>query len=247
MAVAHSSPRPFERIVLAVNGIRRLLPACAESVGRPTQLPSGARPRHTRGSFVHTHTIRKAGLVGTLAAAAAFSLGGTSAGPQASLPVVSVPQRQSEVRHREQRPDPVGHRDIRRVRGSLPLTNPDVANGVTHYGYNTADGGATHADDERGPQDGARQERLPTSSAASTTCTRATRSAPAATSRASTSTRPTRLKRVTLILRHRHGRSNAYPTIDGITWDPFTEQLGLTAESSAPKGGVFGVRPRRER
>ena len=34
---------------------------------------------------------------------------------------------------------------------------------------------------------------------------------------------------------------NAYPTIDGITWDPFTRQLLLTAESSAPKGGVFAV------
>ena len=31
------------------------------------------------------------------------------------------------------------------------------------------------------------------------------------------------------------------PTFDGITWDPFSHQLLLTAEASAPKGGVFAV------
>jgi hypothetical protein len=31
------------------------------------------------------------------------------------------------------------------------------------------------------------------------------------------------------------------PTFDGITWDPFTHQLLLTAESKAPTGGVFAV------
>ena len=35
------------------------------------------------------------------------------------------------------------------------------------------------------------------------------------------------------------------PTFDGITWDPFTKQLLLTAEAKYPTGGVLGRRPRR--
>ncbi|HEX5332676.1 MAG TPA: alkaline phosphatase PhoX, partial [Cellulomonas sp.] len=47
-------------------------------------------------------------------------------------------------------------------------------------------------------------------------------------------------KRVTLISdKDAHG--NPYPTIDGLTWDPFTHQLLLTAEAKSPTGGVFGV------
>ncbi|MEZ5193257.1 MAG: hypothetical protein R2734_12585 [Nocardioides sp.] len=45
--------------------------------------------------------------------------------------------------------------------GNLPLANPDVANGVTHYGYNTILRRATHPGQRRGQQDRAGQERLP--------------------------------------------------------------------------------------
>ena len=98
---------------------------------------------------------------------------------------------------------------------------------------------AADPDDERGPQDGARQERLP----------RPRRQAlPLPGPRVGPRGYVTRinldetdpLKRVTLISDTDAG-GNAYPTIDGITWDPFTRQLLLTAESSAPKGGVFAV------
>ena len=34
--------------------------------------------------------------------------------------------------------------------GNLPLANPDVANGITHYGYNTLNGGPLTQDRERG-------------------------------------------------------------------------------------------------
>ena len=47
-------------------------------------------------------------------------------------------------------------------------------------------------------------------------------------------------KRVTLIS-DMDTQGNAYPTIDGITWDPFTHQLLLSAEAKAPTGGVLGV------
>ena len=74
--------------------------------------------------------------------------------------------------------------------GNLPLTNPDTANGVTHYGYNTAVAGPlTQARDEAHKTE---PDTFTSSSTATTTSTRATRPAPAATSPASTSTRPTR-------------------------------------------------------
>lgn len=123
--------------------------------------------------------------------------------------------------------------------GSMPLANPDTANGVTHYGYNTSNGGPLTQDQheafktepdknvylvfggkhylyqghEAGPRGYVTRINLDETDPA---------------------------KRVTLISDGLPDGS-AFPTIDGITWDPFTHQLLLTAESGAPKGGVFGV------
>ena len=129
--------------------------------------------------------------------------------------------------------------------GNLPLTNPDTANGVTHYGYNTLDGapltqtkneahktepdknvylvlGGKHylyQGHEIGPRGYVTRINLD-------------------------ETDP--LKRVTLIS-DTDTVGNAYPTIDGITWNPFTQQLLLTAESSVAQGRRLRRRPRRER
>ncbi|PKW27708.1 alkaline phosphatase PhoX [Phycicoccus duodecadis] len=123
--------------------------------------------------------------------------------------------------------------------GALPLTNPDAANGVTHYGYNTTLGGpltqaATEANKtepdknvylvfgghhylyqghEAGPRGYVTRIDLD-------------------------QTDPT--KRVTLVS-DVDSTGAVFPTIDGMTWDPFSHQLLLTAESGAPNGGVFGV------
>ena len=123
--------------------------------------------------------------------------------------------------------------------GNLPLTNPDVANGVTHYGYNTLDGapltqtaneahktepdknvylvlGGKHflyQGHELGPRGYVTRINLDESDPA---------------------------KRVTLIS-DKDSEGNAFPTIDGITWDPYTHQLLITAESKAPTGGVFSI------
>ncbi|MBI1349978.1 MAG: DUF839 domain-containing protein [Actinomycetales bacterium] len=48
-------------------------------------------------------------------------------------------------------------------------------------------------------------------------------------------------KRVTLIADLDANGQQALPTFDGITWDPFSNQLLLTAESKYPKGGVWAV------
>jgi hypothetical protein len=123
--------------------------------------------------------------------------------------------------------------------GNLPLSNPDVANGVTHYGYNTVDSapltqgkseahktepdknvyltfGAHHylyQGHELGPRGYITRINLDETDPA---------------------------KRITLIS-DTDSQGNAFPTIDGITWNPFTKQLLITAEASSPTGGVFGV------
>jgi hypothetical protein len=123
--------------------------------------------------------------------------------------------------------------------GGLKLTNPDAANGVTHYGYNTILGGpltqAANEDNktepdknvylvfggkhylyqghENGPRGYVTRINLDETDPA---------------------------KRVTFVS-DVDVNGNTFPVIDGITWDPFTHQLLLTAESSAPKGGVFAI------
>jgi hypothetical protein len=123
--------------------------------------------------------------------------------------------------------------------GSMPLTNPDTANGVTRYGYTTSDAGPLTQDQheadksepdknvylvfggrhylyqghEGGPRGYVTRVNLDETDPA---------------------------KRVTLIADAR-ADGTSFPTVDGITWDPFTHQLLLTAESGAPRGGVLAV------
>jgi len=123
--------------------------------------------------------------------------------------------------------------------GALPLTNPDTANGVTSYGYSTANGGPLTQDaheayktepdknvylvlnghhylfqgHETGPRGYVTRIDLDQQDPA---------------------------KRVSLVS-DVDAAGKALPTFDGITWDAFSQQLLLTAESKAPKGGVWGV------
>ncbi|HEY8718876.1 alkaline phosphatase PhoX [Pengzhenrongella sp.] len=123
--------------------------------------------------------------------------------------------------------------------GSLPIANPDTLNGVTHYGYNTGNGGPLTQDPhesfktepdknvylvlgghhylfqghETGPRGYVTRIDLDQADPA---------------------------KRVSLVA-DADADGKALPTFDGITWDPFSQQLLLTAESTAPKGGAWAV------
>ncbi len=123
--------------------------------------------------------------------------------------------------------------------GSLPLANPDTANGVSYYGYSTANGGPLTQDPketfktepdknvylvlgghhylfqghETGPRGYVTRIDLDQADPA---------------------------KRVSLVA-DADASGGVLPTFDGITWDPFSKQLLLTAESRAPKGGVWAV------
>src|SRR4051794_37768845 len=124
--------------------------------------------------------------------------------------------------------------------GNVPLTNPDVANGVTHYGYNTLDGAPlTQTPDEALKTEPDKNVYLVFGGKHYLYQGHETGPRGYVTRINLDETDPA--KRVTLIS-DMDMQGNPFPTIDGITWDPFTKQLLLTAESKSPVGGVFGVR-----
>ncbi len=123
--------------------------------------------------------------------------------------------------------------------GSMPLVNPDSANGITYYGYNTSNGGPLTQDPhesfktepdknvylvmgghhylfqghETGPRGYVTRIDLDQANPA---------------------------QRVSLVV-DADASGAALPTFDGITWDPFSQQLLLTAEAPSPKGGVWAI------
>ncbi|GAA1990327.1 phosphatase [Terrabacter lapilli] len=187
---------------------------------------------------MNTRTTLKAGLVGTLAAAAAFALGGSAAEARGGLPVVNVPDANPRSGIQDNVLTPSA-RQTSVAWGNLPLTNPDTANGVTHYGYNTLDGAPlTQTRNEAHKTEPDKNVYLVLGGKRFLYQGHEIGPRGYVTRINLDETDP--LKRVTLIS-DTDSAGAAYPTIDGITWDPFTRQLLLTAESSAPKGGVFAV------
>jgi hypothetical protein len=188
---------------------------------------------------VQRSTFIKTGSVATIAVAAVFALtSGGTAGAQGGLPVVNVPHANPKFGIQNNMLTPSATQTSV-AWGALPLTNPDAANGVTRYGYNTLDGAPLTQDaheahktepdknvylvfggkhylyqgHELGPRGYVTRINLDETNPA---------------------------KRVTLIS-DVDAAGNAFPTIDGITWDPFTDQLLITAESSSPTGGAFAI------
>ncbi|HET7802496.1 MAG TPA: alkaline phosphatase PhoX [Humibacillus xanthopallidus] len=186
---------------------------------------------------MNSRTIVKTALASTLAAAAAFSLGG-SAEAHAGLPVVNVPNANPKFGIQGTVLTPSAT-ETSVAWGNLPLTNPDAANGVTHYGYNTLDGAPlTQATNEARKTEPDKNVYLVLGGKHYLYQGHELGPRGYVTRINLDETDPRR--RVTLIS-DIDTAGNAYPTIDGITWNPFTQQLLLTAESSSPKGGVFAV------
>ena len=123
--------------------------------------------------------------------------------------------------------------------GQLPLTNPDAALGTTHYGYNTSGGGPL----TQNPKEAFKTE--PDKNAylvfgGHHYLYQGHEGGPAGYVTRVDLDQADPKQRVKLLA----GTDTAggkLPTFDGITWDPFSHQLLLTAESSAPTGGVFAV------
>jgi hypothetical protein len=123
--------------------------------------------------------------------------------------------------------------------GNLPLLNPDPANGVTHYGYNTSNGGPLTQD----PKEAFKTEpdkNVYLVFGSHHYLYQGHELGPRGYVTRIDLDQADPLKKVTLIA-DKGPSGGAQPTFDGITWDPWTHQLLLTAESKAPAGGVFGV------
>jgi hypothetical protein len=121
--------------------------------------------------------------------------------------------------------------------GQLPLTNPN--GGISHYGYNTSNGGPLTQD---------ANEAFKTEPDKNVYLTFAGKHYLFQGHEGGPQGYVTRInldetdltQRVTLIADARSDGASV-PTFDGITWDPFTHQLLLAAEAAAPTGGVFGI------
>jgi hypothetical protein len=123
--------------------------------------------------------------------------------------------------------------------GALPLTHPDTGAGVTHYGYNTSNGGPLTQD----PKEAFKTE--PDKNVYLTLGGRhflfqGHEGGPHGYVTRIDLDQADPVKRVALMSDTDSGGA-ALPNFDGITWNPFTRQLLLTAEAKAPNGGVWGL------
>ncbi|GAB3449373.1 phosphatase [Phycicoccus ginsengisoli] len=123
--------------------------------------------------------------------------------------------------------------------GALGLANPDTAAGVTHYGYDTANGGPLTQD---------AKEAFKTEPDKNVYLTLAGHhylyqgheGGPQGYVTRIDLDEPDPAKRV-LLMADTDTTGAPLPTFDGITWNPFTRQLMMTAEAKAPKGGVWAL------
>ena len=123
--------------------------------------------------------------------------------------------------------------------GQLPLTNPDAALGITHYGYNTVNKGPLTQD----PHEAFKTEpdkNVYLVLGGHHYVYQGHEGGPGGYVTRIDLDQADPAKRVSLIA-DKDSTGNALPTFDGITWDPFSHQLLLTAEAKAPKGRVFGL------
>ncbi|GAA2146698.1 phosphatase [Nocardioides koreensis] len=185
-----------------------------------------------------TPLLARAGLVGALVAGAVAGVTSMSAEARDGFSVVGVPAANPRTGIENNVLTPSATQ-ASVAWGSLPLTNPDTANGVTHYGYNTLDGAPlTQSSDEAHKTEPDKNVYLTFGGHHYLYQGHEIGPRGYVTRIDLDQTDPAR--RVTLIS-DKDPQGNAYPTIDGITWDPFTHQLLLTAEAKSPTGGVFGV------
>ncbi len=187
-----------------------------------------------------TSTITKAAAVGTIATGATLALlGVTPAVADSGFRITGVPYANPKFGVEDNVLTPSASQTSV-AWGNLPLVNPDVANGVTHYGYNTLDATAplTQSPNEARKTEPDKNVYLAFGGKHYLYQGHETGPRGYVTRIDLDETDPA--KRVSLVA-DVDADGNAFPTIDGITWDPFSKQLLLTAESSAPTGGVFGV------
>jgi hypothetical protein len=185
----------------------------------------------------HT-TFARLGLLGAAAGASCLLAVG-SADAHGGFHVFGVPDANPRFGVESNVLTPSAH-EVPVAWGSLPLANPDTARGMTHYGYDTSNGGPlTQATDEANKTEPDKNVYLVFGGKHYLYQGHESGHAGGSVTRINLDeTDPA--KRVTLIS-DVDVNGNPYPTIDGITWDPFTHQLLLSSEHGAPNGGVLAV------
>lgn len=187
-------------------------------------------------------TITKAStaaVAGTAIVGAVLALGSGSATAESSTWVggdVPAPNARVGVQNNVLAP---GLRTTPVAWGALGLTNADTATGITHYGYDTANGGPLTQD---------QKEAFKTEPDKNVYLTFAGHHYLYQGHEGGPRGYVTRIdldqadpaKRVTL-MSDSDTSGGTLPTFDGITWNPFTRQLMLTAEAKAPHGGVWAL------
>jgi hypothetical protein len=182
-------------------------------------------------------TLARLGLLGAAAGAACLLAAG-AADAHGGFHVLGVPDANARFGVQSNVLTPSAHQ-APVAWGSMTLTHPDAANGVTHYGYNTSNGGPlTQATNEANKTEPDKNVYL--TFGGKHYLYQGHEGGPRGYVTRIDLDETDPAKRVTLIS-DQDVDGNAYPTIDGITWDPFTHQLLLTAEAKAPQGGVFAV------
>jgi hypothetical protein len=123
--------------------------------------------------------------------------------------------------------------------GGLKLANPDLAAGVTHYGYVTSGGGPLTQD----PKEAFKTEpdkNVYLTMGGHHYLFQGHEGAPTGYVTRIDLDEKDLAKRVVLVA-DTDSAGQKLPPLDGITWDPFTKQLLLTAEAKSPIGGVLAV------
>jgi Bacterial protein of unknown function (DUF839) len=123
--------------------------------------------------------------------------------------------------------------------GNLPLVNPDKAAGISHYGYLTSASSPLTQD----PKEAFKTEpdkNVYLVLGGHHYLFQGHEGAPRGYVTRIDLDEPDPAKRVILVA-GTDAAGKALPTLDGITWDPFTRQLLVTAESKFPVGGVWAI------
>jgi len=124
--------------------------------------------------------------------------------------------------------------------GTLPLANPDLGAGVTHYGYATKAVGGPLTQDPNEAYKTEPDKNVYLVMEGHHFLFQGHEGAPNGYVTRIDLDEPDPAKRVWLVA-DVDVDGQKLPTFDGITWDPFTRQLLLTAESKSPTGGVWAV------
>jgi hypothetical protein len=123
--------------------------------------------------------------------------------------------------------------------GALRLTNADVAGGITNYGYNTSNGGPLTQD----PKEAFKTEpdkNVYLAIGGHHYLYQGHEGAPRGYVTRIDLDQTVPAQKVSLVA-DTDASGAPLPSFDGITWNPFTHQLLLTAEAKYPVGGVWAV------